>query len=328
MRWLADSVRDFVRRPPVAVFALVFAACGGDAASTGESAAVWTVDSVPTLSIGADEGENLESGFERLTGATRLPDGSVLAADLGSAPLRIFGADGRVVRTVARKGKGPGEITYLARLFRCGDAIISYDIDGRRLLRWAFDGTLAREFRFAVPDGQQIPYISACNADGRFAHVGWGARIEAKAGYHRDTVPVWRADSADAPPTLFDSVPASERWGQTYQGRIVGSRPLPFAKQPSVGISGDRIFIATGDADGVRVYGLDGRRMANIAASVTAPPVTPQDIRDLIEREVLNDGESSRASIEREFGEITFPETKSAVSQMIVDNEGRLWLRP
>lgn len=315
-------------RPQVAVFALLLAACGGDSASTSESAAVWTVDSVPTLSIGADEGDNLEAGFERLTGATRLPDGRLLAADLGSAPLRIFAADGDFVRTVARNGKGPGEIEYLARLFRCGDAVISYDIGGRRLLRWAFDGSLMREFRFAVPEGQQVPYISACNADGRFAHVGWGARIEPKAGYHRDTVPVWRADSADAPPTVFDSVPASERWGQTYQGRIVGSRPLPFAKQPSVGISGDRIYIATGDSDGVRVYGLDGTRLPNIAASTAAPPVTPQDIRDLIEREVLNDGEASRASIEREFGEITYPETKSAVSQLIVDTEGLLWLRP
>jgi hypothetical protein len=328
MRWLAYSARDFRMRPRLAVFALLLSACGGEPGTTSAPAATWSVDSVPTLAIGADDGDHLEAGFERLTGATRLPDGSVLAGDLGSAPLRIFGTDGKLVRTVAREGKGPGEITYLARLFRCGDAIISYDINGRRLIRWAFDGTLVREFRFAVPEGQQIPYTSACNATGRFAHVGWGARTELKAGYHRDTVAVWRADSADAPPTLFDSVPSSERWGQTYEGRVVGTRPLPFAKQPLIGVSSDRIYIATGDADGVRAYGLDGARLPNIPMATAPMPVTPADIRDLTEREVLEEGESARGYVERELGSITFPETKSATSQLIVDAEGLLWLRP
>lgn len=328
MRRCAHSTRQVLVRTQFAVIALLLTACGGESSSSSESAAKWTVDSVPTLSIGADEGDNLEAGFERLTGATRLPDGSVLVGDLGATPLRIFGADGAFVRTVAREGKGPGEITYLARLFRCGDAIISYDIDGRRLIRWTFDGTRVREFQFTVPDGQQIPYTSACNADGRFAHVGWGARRVLQAGYHRDTVPVWRADSAEAPPTMFDSVPSSERWGQTDEGRVVGTRPLPFAKQPLTGISGVRIYIATGDADGVRVYGLDGRRLPNILMASASTPVTPEDIRDLTEREVLEEGESSRGYVERELRSITFPETKSATSQLIVDANGLLWLRP
>ena len=309
-----------------AVFVLT--GCGGEPSTRSDIAEVWTVDSVPSLTLGLDDSENLDAAFERITGATRLPDGSVLVADLGAAPLKLFSADGEFVRRVAREGKGPGEITYLARFFRCGSKMYSYDIDGRRTSQWSLDGRYEREFRFIVPEGQQTPYVSACNAAGQFAHLGWGAMGARVAGYHRDTVPVWRSPTADGSPTIFDSVPASERWGQTHEGRIVGSRPLPLSKQPLVAVGAEHIYVATGDADGVRAYGLDGAALPRISVVDVAPPLTREDIQDLIDRDVLSRGESRRAAIEREYDEITFPPTKAAVTALAVDAEGLLWLRP
>lgn len=303
------------------------ASCGGGSAPNEGAAEVWSVDSAPALSIGLSDAENLDAAFARITGATRLPDGRILVADVGEAPLKFFDSAGVFVRRVARKGQGPQEIEFLARLFRCGDVVYSYDIDGRRVLQWSLQGDFQRELRFQMPAMQQAPYSSACNVSGRFVHLGWGQLSVPIAGYHRDTVPAWISVAADSAPSVFDSVPSSERWGQTHEGRIVGSMPLPFGKQPHVGIGADFVAIATGDPEGIRIYGLDGSSRGRIALTDSAPPVTPEDVRLLIEREVIEVGETYRRGVEREYAAVEFPKTKSNVSALIVDSEGLIWLR-
>lgn len=307
--------------------ALLTTACGGESATPADAVATWRVDSVPQLTLGRDAGAADEVVFERITGATQLPDGSLLVADLGDAPLRLFGSDGALLRRVARKGGGPGEMEYLARLFRCGDAIYTYDIDGYRISEYSTDATYKRTFRFEVPATQTVPYVSACNAAGRFAHLGWGARGVPKAGYHRDTVPVWVTAAVDGAPTIVDSVAASERWGQTSQGRIVGSRPLPLGKQPSVAAGPRGFYVATGDAYAVLAYDGSGALRDTLTLADSVPAVTQADIRDLIEAEIAEDGERNRAAIERSYAEITFPERHGAISALLVDAEGLLWLR-
>lgn len=309
------------------VAALLTTACGGDGAGLPDDVVSWRVDSVPQLTIGLDAASADGVIFERITGATQLPDGQLLVADLGDAPLRLFGSDGALLRTIARKGAGPGEMEYLARMYRCGDVIYTYDIDGYRISEYSTDATYRRTFRFEVPASQTVPYVSACSATGRFAHLGWGARGVPTAGYHRDTVPVWITETADAAPTVVDSVPASERWGQTSQGRIVGSRPLPLGKQPAVAAGPRGFYVATGDEFAVLAYDTAGVLRDTLRLTDSVPRVTPQDIRDLIEAEIAEDGERHRASIERSYAEIVFPERHSAISALLVDADGFIWLR-
>lgn len=318
------------RRSTVATFvalALSASACAREAPRPVESIARWSLDSAPRLVIGRDASDDRSVTFERITGATQLPNGQLLVADLGDAPLRLFESDGRFVRTVARKGGGPGEMEYLARLWRCGDAIYTYDIDGYRISEYGSDAVFRRVFRFAVPTGQQVPYSTACNATGRFAHLGWG-NAPRVAGYHRDTVPLWVTSTADGTPTLLDSVPSSERWGQTYQGRLVGSMPLPLGKQPSIAYGPRGFYVATGDGFDVLAYDTLGAPLGRFSLGDSVPAVTPADIRDFIEAEIAEDGEQRRASIEREYAAITFPEKHGAVTALVVDSEGLLWLRP
>lgn len=311
------------RRLALLPIAIALAACSPDGEAERPAVARWTIDSA-TVTIGRDE--RPEALLARITGASRLPDGSIVVADLGDAPLRRFRADGSLDARLARKGAGPGEMDYLARLFRCGNELITYDIEGRRISVFSLEGTYLREFRFAVPDGQQVPYISACNAEGRFAHLGWGA-MRPQAGTHRDTVPVWTTATPDGPAGIIDSIPSSERWGQTYNGRIVGSMPLPFGRQPVVGIGSDRIYVGSGDTFMIRTYAFDGTRIDSLHLAATLQPVTPDDIRDRIERYVAERGESERASMERESAEIIYPSTHAAYTALAVDADDHVWVR-
>lgn len=151
----------------------------------------WTLDAKPSITLGLDDSDPAAL-LQKIVSATRLPDGAILVGDLGDFALKRFSANGRLERSFARSGSGPGEVRYLGRMLRCGNSVFTYDIaEGHRMSVFALDGRYVRTFRFRGPPGQQTPYSSACNAAGDFVHLGWGAAREIKPGTHRPRVPVW-----------------------------------------------------------------------------------------------------------------------------------------
>ena len=67
-----------------------------------------TLSEEPVFSVGTLEGADPYMFFF-LRGAARLLDGSVAVMDNGSGEIRIFGPDGRHLRSMGGKGEGPGE---------------------------------------------------------------------------------------------------------------------------------------------------------------------------------------------------------------------------
>jgi hypothetical protein len=140
-------------------------------------------------------------------------------------------------------------------------------------------------------------------------------------------VPIWITTTPDGAPSIVDSAPASERWGIESDGQFRGSRPLPLGKQPSVAAGPRGFYVATGDAYAVLAYDSSGALRDTLTLADSVPAVTQADIRDLIEAEIAEDGERNRAAIERSYADITFPERHGAISALLVDTEGLLWLR-
>ena len=62
----------------------------------------------PTLSLGAAEGDGPDILF-RVLHAARLSDGSVAVLDGSSGEIRVFGETGEHLRSMGRRGEGPGE---------------------------------------------------------------------------------------------------------------------------------------------------------------------------------------------------------------------------
>ena len=76
------------------------------------SDAVCSLGEEPTFLVGDDEGGD-ELWFSRVLGVVRLSDGSVAVADDVSSEVRIFDGAGNHLRTMGRRGEGPGEFDHI-----------------------------------------------------------------------------------------------------------------------------------------------------------------------------------------------------------------------
>lgn len=108
----------------------------------------WTIDSVPLTSIGGDE-TDVQQQFRFISTALRMTNGNVAIA--AEHELRLFGPDGRYLRTLARRGSGPGEFQSIQDVWRlAGDSILATQAlagGGMKNVLFAPDGDLVREER-------------------------------------------------------------------------------------------------------------------------------------------------------------------------------------
>lgn len=294
---------------------------------TNRTEARWSIDPRPTLVLGDPNKDNAELFGGGLVGATRLPDGKIFVVDRGDYSLKLFDPSGKLVKSLGRKGSGPGELVYAAHLWRCGNDIVVYDIDGYRTTVYGLDGTSKRSFRFTnpAPDGQ-TPYQSACNSAGTFVHMGWEKRTDMKGGAFRSTVPLWFS-GIDSTARLFGSMAGSERWGLIVDGRLRGTRPLPLGKQPVIAIGPDRAYVGTADTYEITMYDLQGKVIGKFGKPGVQLATTPADIEMAIEQEIAGQTEARQKSIRESFAEMQLPKTIPAYQRMIVDVEGMVWVQ-
>ncbi|MBC7895111.1 MAG: 6-bladed beta-propeller [Cytophagaceae bacterium] len=92
--------------------------------------AQWSTEKKPLLSIGGAEGIG-PTEFTGVQGAMRASNGLVAVADGGANELRVFDARGAFVRTIGRKGSGPGEFDRLITFVRSGDTMFVVDNSAR-----------------------------------------------------------------------------------------------------------------------------------------------------------------------------------------------------
>ena len=286
----------------------------------------WTVDAQPVVTIGQNDADT-NAIFAVVAGATRLPDGRILVGDRGNFSLRIFTPNGKQERAFGRKGKGPGEISYLASMLRCGDSIVTVDIDGHRTSVFSIDGTYVRAFRFGSAQPGRRPYRTVCNDRGLFAHHGWEEKMDLKGGVFRPDVPFWVSAGDSAVRGIVGWFPGVERLGQVVGGQMRGSRPLPLGKIPALALGSDRLYIGSADRYEILAFDLAGRRVAIIRDDQRPRSVTDDDIDFAKQLEVAEGGERIRAAVERSWAAIPFPKTVPAHAAVRLDAAGNLWVQ-
>lgn len=283
-----------------------------------ERAVVWRIDSQPTLTIGKLEGEPAYQLY-RVGGAARLADGRIAVLNSGTSELRIFGADGKHLHTVGRKGDGPGEFRSPFPLLHLPhDTLGIWDQGQHRVTIFSPAAEYVRIYRLDRPaNNAEIvgPFADASvvMADFRFNVPKAGFEISrgVLTRYSRDGV--------------FSDSLGSYPWreiGILYPGADrVGSRT--FAPRTSTAIHGSQFWVGTAVEPSIEVHDQRGTLTRFVRWTARDRMVGPNDARAQFEERTPNATPERR----RAFESIPVAERYPAHSTMIADVDGSLWVQ-
>lgn len=294
--------------------------------------AEWTLDTMPERIYDDPTGE-IDLGM--VSHVVPFSDGRVILTGVARIPgLVLFGRDGRLERTLARRGEGPGELGgFIWRnVVVIDDTAMVFDQFRRRVSRYTaagfvgdstFDGPLRLQCGWPVGHLDAVRrFVYACGADGPddtssrpMRRIGIGL-----LGSER----------------VIATVPGLERRRrveQTTAGMQQVWGPRTLGRTTQVVAWSDVIVVATQDS-GYRLEILDtsGTTIGRIALDVPAVPVT-QAIRDAEIAKALewarrDDGHGGYrpGELERQAREQPIADTLPPHGELFVASDGVLWV--
>jgi hypothetical protein len=265
-------------RPLFFVIALTAAA-----AAQAPQAPVWTLSSRPIVEIG-DESDPQEQ-FTRIGSVARLSDGSIVVANSASNEIRVFSPRGDYLRTLSRKGQGPGELNMLYRLIVAGDTIMAPEAQpGVSVIHFFSPTSFLSRLQLKSPGrGGLSPFYRF--RDGRFVVLpGFHAVQELPVGtMYTDTARLGVMTLGEtATPEWIGEFPSGQIW--LIDSPFVPGRAFPvdfsFGLQRARGVSGDLLWVGDSRTGAVTQFNSAGKRVGNFVA-----PIAPRGFRsDVLER--------------------------------------------
>ena len=283
------------------------------------------------LKFGSRDGDDPNLTFGRIQGIQAASDGTIYVLDGQPDEVRVFGPDGEYLRTIVRRGEGPGETTGASGIILAGDTLLwMYDVR-QGIIGVTPNGEEVRRFK-------RLAYDPAYYWSGTFDNYGryWISEYHVDEERSGDitregpyTETYWRYyKSYDLSTEAIDSVPLGERVTQTYLfdfGPGLGFMDIPFvssdvtAVRPSGGFwhSSNTAYRVTRSSE-------QGDTLIVIEAALPALPVTAEERSAYIDRTV-DRRPDHRSAAERAADLIA--DFKPIFASFFVDDENRLWAK-
>jgi hypothetical protein len=286
----------------------------------------------PLLRLGTvDVGEAEQ--FERVVAVLRSANGAIVVADQGASQVRVFDARGSMLRTIGRRGEGPGEFLSLDGLFTLADTVFAWDGRLRRLSVFAPTGSLARTVtvqRSSSP-GMLTPVGVLSNGYllARATRPVVAGRTQ--PGVHRDSMQVILLDATGAVVTPIATIPGGESFVLT-QGRSTSVTDLPFAQRGHA-TARDGIFVlAVSDRYEFDVHDRNGRLHRAVRANVAERRISDADLSRARDRELqrLRDigfYDRMKDNVEQKYRSMPRGRTAPAFGGILLSQDGRVWIR-
>lgn len=300
------------------VVGLLLGGCGGsdDGPTLGDwSPAADSLRLTETLRVSETE----DFYFGAVTDLDVTTDGRLLVADREATNVKVLRPDGTLLDTLGGAGGGPGEFKTLSTVQAArGDSIYAFDIQDSRLNVFgpAPSFEVARSVRIPQSDGAARGLIVLREHLVGIFSQGFGTPEDGIKELPPYLCRLVREGGAPSD-TLFRvrrTRMAMKRIGSRFRGQ-----PLPFARTSKVALGPDRrLYHGWTDSLAVRAHAPTGE--AQTIADVPTPPVpVTESARDSTLREVDRELRSLVAS--------GLPDTKPAFTDLLVSDDGRLWVR-
>ncbi|HEX9728781.1 MAG TPA: hypothetical protein VGA37_09785 [Gemmatimonadales bacterium] len=296
---------------------------------TAAARAGWSISAAPTWAIGGLDVPDSQQLF-RIGGARRLADGRLAVIDGGAAELRIYDATRALVKTLGRKGEGPGEFTEprLAGVVP-GDSLIVYDGRLRRVSVLHPDGGFVRSYQVGT-EGGGYPVAFGITSDGGVA-IGGGMFFSSTEGFPRGAVRPNSRYVVLAPDGSvrgdFGEVPAAEMFARSSSNGMFSFTSLPFGRITAAASAPDLLWMGTGDAWELRAYAHDAALRRIVRFDRPQQPVTDA-LRNAYLADLLEDAEDDNAArdLRDRFPDMPSPALVPPYQRLLVDALGSVWI--
>ena len=275
----------------------------------------WTL--VEELRIGAEDGKGPEV-FARVAALETDALGRIYVLEPQAKQIRVFGADGRHVRTMGREGGGPGEFKDVVGL--------EWDRQGRL---WTLD---QGNTRFSVFDTTGA-FVTSHRKDGGLVTYQWTGGITRAgeifapgvrrvAGARQPELVMVRYDSAGVARDTF-ALPRYE--GPAYRhetDRTSSMASVPFAPDLVTWFGPDgRIWGGISDRYRLAHTTLKGDTLRIVEREWTAPPVSAEEREKAIEGLKWMADQGAKLDFSR------IPAAKPAFDRLFTDDADHLWVQ-
>lgn len=298
----------------------------------------WTLSETPLTEISGNAAPFLGSVGE----VALLGDQQLVVQDRMSAEMRLFAADGEVLRVLGGRGDGPGEFQVVTQLsVTSGDTVHAFDSRLSRISSFAPDGALSTTI--AVP-GEQFA------GPGTFARDAWvldserileyGLRLgqdeamrptdQARRVVRNGIIQVISRDGTQ---------PASpvELPGEFY---VVGDgyiAPSPFSNHPFAAVDANRILYGSGRTYELQVRDFDLQPLMVVrwlgweaAATDSVVDAVRSSMMAGLEEERPRVGDDVVALYRKMIEDLStspaLPDTLPALASALLDDDGRIWV--
>lgn len=286
-------------------------------ATLATSSITYRIEERPLLQLGGLRSDP-DAEFDprhALLRTLRLPDGRVVVNDYTT--LKVFGPQGRVLRTIGRSGSGPGEFQQTRGVCRAdGDTLIAFDFALRRASVFTTDGAFVRT---VVTDSRPVPLGSGCFGDGSVVMFA-NARPNPAS-----MLPPDRARRLDRVAD-FRRI-ATARRDVTALGTWPVDPVSPFIAPLTVQVVDDVIFVGDSHRREVRQHDGQGRLTRVIRWQAPRTRITPALIEQLVRARTAPS--TPRSVIDQQmqaYRASPLPDELPGFLQMLVDPLQRVWL--
>lgn len=285
----------------------------------------------PNLRIGTVEGDP-DFAFGDVRGIDAGPNGEIFVLDYHGPEVRAFDPDGQFVGLVASQGSGPGELSEANGMMIVGDSILwVQDHSKWAMIGLSLQGEELARFPMHVRSYGYI-WSGVIDNGGRLwkptSHSDDVREFPPREGLAEGTSRTyWK--SYDISSEAVDSVFLGERKYRSYISRSSGGgysyRRIPFDPNPIVVVDPDGGFWrAENSAYGIARLNQNGDTVLVIQAAADPMPVSDEDKAQYIDQVLERSPDQRRAA--EEIVDL-MPSSQPVIQGLVVDSDGRLWVR-
>jgi hypothetical protein len=285
----------------------------------------WTVRAEPTLVLGTPNSVP-EAQFQDVRGAIALSDGRIVVAEASADQLVVFGSDGRVITTIGRSGRGPGELRDPNDLFLLPrDTIAVRDLSTSRITLFTADGNVVDDWRIGGPP-RSIAGVLRDHRLVAFADFpGLGTGLVQARPFSVLVLDFSGKELATVGP--FEG----RKSYNVDRGNLHIGIDYIFDYRTHVAAGWDSFVVGDSGSDSVIVYDLNGESSLVIQLPLEGRLVQREDVEAYLDRhapasENRMDKIWRQAHLEM-IEEVSIPEKLPRFADLRIDPDGNLWIQ-